>query len=76
MSSEGATAVQQPEIDLSGIDALLEPYLGRQGTVIPVLQSLQEHYGYLPRPALEYTRRGSRFPEQAYGTGRSMPSSR
>ena len=68
MSSEGATAVQQPEIDLSGIDDLLKPYLGKQGTIIPVLQSLQEHYGYLSRPALEYTAARIKIPlSRLYG---------
>lgn len=70
MSSESATGtvVQPPEIDLSGIDALLEPYLGKEGTVIPVLQSLQEHYGYLPRPAMEYTAVRIRIPlSRLYG---------
>ena len=54
MSSEGATLIQQPEIDLNEVDALLKPYLGKKGMAIPVLQKLQERYGYLPRPALEY----------------------
>ncbi len=68
MSSEGATLVQQPEIDLSGIDALLKPYLGKRGTVIPVLQSLQAHYGYLPRPVLEYTAARIKIPlSRLYG---------
>lgn len=51
MSSKNTSdaVVQPPEVDLSGIDALIEPYLGEKGTVIPVLQSLQNHYGYLPR---------------------------
>ncbi|MGI6227115.1 MAG: NAD(P)H-dependent oxidoreductase subunit E [Peptococcales bacterium] len=60
--------VQPPEVDLSGIDALIEPYLGEKGTVIPVLQSLQNHYGYLPRPAVEYTARRIRVPlSRLYG---------
>ena len=68
MSSEGATAVQQAEIDLSGIDDLLEPFLGKQGAIIPVLQSLQEHYGYLPRPVLEYTAARIKIPlSRLYG---------
>lgn len=68
MSSEGATAVQQPEIDLSGIDDLLKPYLGKKGTIIPVLQCLQGYYGYLPRPALEYTAARIKIPlSRLYG---------
>ena len=68
MSNNCATAVQQLEVDLTGIDDLLSPYLGKQGTVIPVLQNLQEHFGYLPRPALEYTAARLRIPlSRLYG---------
>ncbi len=70
MSSKNTSdaVVQPPEVDLSGIDALIEPYLGEKGTVIPVLQSLQNHYGYLPRPAVEYTARRIRVPlSRLYG---------
>ncbi|MGI6616076.1 MAG: NADH-quinone oxidoreductase subunit NuoE [Dethiobacteria bacterium] len=70
MSSKNTSdaVVQPPEVDLSGIDALIEPYLGEKGTVIPVLQSLQNHYGYLPRSAVEYTARRIRVPlSRLYG---------
>ena len=68
MGSESATTVRQPEIDPAAIDELLKPYLGKQGTAIPVLQSLQEHFGYLPRPALEYTAERIKIPlSRLYG---------
>ena len=68
MSSEGATLIQQPEIDLNEVDALLKPYLGKKGMAIPVLQKLQERYGYLPRPALEYAAAQLKIPlSRLYG---------
>ncbi len=46
-------ATQSTEIDLSFVDELVER-LGRGAeNVIPMLQGIQEHYGYLPQPALE-----------------------
>ncbi|MCR4415552.1 MAG: NAD(P)H-dependent oxidoreductase subunit E, partial [Thermoguttaceae bacterium] len=42
-----------PPIDLSFVDRTVEQ-LGRgPEAVIPILQALQRHYRYLPRPALE-----------------------
>jgi len=50
------TAITDP-IDLSALDAIVEPYLGKKEMVIPVLQVIQDHYGYLPRPAIEVVSR-------------------
>ena len=66
-SGEGVAAVNG-QIDVSQVDALLEPYLGKKGTVIPVLQKVQEHYGYLPRPAMERVARLMKIPlSRLYG---------
>lgn len=35
-------------VDLTQIDPILEHYAGHKGAVIPVLQKIQETYGYLP----------------------------
>jgi len=35
--------------------AVLDQYDGKSGILIPVLQALQEEFGYLPEPALSYT---------------------
>lgn len=53
MINETAAAQSAETIDLSAIDSIIEPYLGKKEMVIPVLQKVQEHYGYLPRPAME-----------------------
>lgn len=57
-----------PEIDLSELDAIIEPYLGRKEMVIPVLQKVQDHFGYLPRPAMEQVSQRMRIPlSRLYG---------
>ncbi len=69
MSREAATveAVDQ-EIDLSRIDSIVEPYLGRKEMVIPVLQKVQNHFGYLPRSAMEHVSKRMRIPlSRLYG---------
>ncbi len=67
MNSE-AEAVTMQEVDLSGLGALIEPYIGKKEMVIPVLQKVQEHYGYLPRPAMEFVSQTMRIPlSRLYG---------
>jgi len=39
--------------DYSKVDAVLEKYAGKRGSVIPILQHVQDEYGFLPRQALE-----------------------
>jgi len=46
-------APEQEVIDLSPLNPLIGKYRGKKGALIPLLQGIQEHYGYLPRPALE-----------------------
>jgi NADH-quinone oxidoreductase subunit E len=41
------------EIDLSKVEQVFAQYRGRQGALIPLLQKVQEVYGYLPPAALE-----------------------
>lgn len=66
-NGEGVAAVNG-QIDVSQVDSLLEPYLGKKGMVIPVLQKVQEHYGYLPRPAMERVARLMKIPlSRLYG---------
>ncbi len=69
MSTEAATAeVINKEIDLSQVDSIVEPYLGKNEMVIPVLQKVQDHFGYLPRPAMEQVSQRMRIPlSRLYG---------
>ena len=45
--------VEQPEVDLSLMDSVIEKYRGKKGNLIPVLQGVQAIYGYIPAPAFE-----------------------
>jgi len=64
----GEAATSLPEIDLEKVDEIVEPYLGKSGVMIPILQKLQEEYGYLPRPAMEKAARKLRIPiSKMYG---------
>ncbi len=38
-------------VDLSYIDEVVEKYRGKKGNIIPLLQSVQNKYGYIPREA-------------------------
>ena len=68
MSSEAEAAVIEKDIDLSQVDAIVEPYIGKKEMIIPVLQKVQEHFGYLPRPAMEQVSRRMRIPlSRLYG---------
>ena len=68
MSSEAEVAAVNQDIDLSQVDSIIEPYLGRKEMVIPILQKVQEHFGYLPRPAMEHVSRRMRIPlSRLYG---------
>ncbi len=69
MKSEAAVEIAKMDpIDLSALDPIVEPYMGKKEMVIPVLQKVQEHYGYLPRPAMEGVSRLMRIPlSRLYG---------
>lgn len=44
------------------VDEVLTKYQGQKGAMIPILQAVQEAYGYLPYQALEYTAKKLRIP--------------
>jgi len=67
LSKETVTAAAE-ELDLSKLDQIIEPYLGKKEMVIPVLQKVQEHFGYLPRPAMEWVSEHMNIPlSRLYG---------
>lgn len=43
--------IEQEKVDLSAIDSLIEKYKNKKGNMIPLLQGIQEIYGYLPKDA-------------------------
>jgi len=55
-------------LDLKPLDEILETYRGARGAVIPVLQSAQEIYGYLPEAVIRRVAEGMRVPvSRVYG---------
>lgn len=67
MNAKAETVVNE-EIDLSQVDLIVEPYLNKKEMVIPVLQKVQEHFGYLPRKAMEQVSLRMRIPlSRLYG---------
>lgn len=42
------------DMQISALEELIDRYRGVEGSLISVLQGIQEMYGYLPRPVLEY----------------------
>lgn len=67
MSTDTEAALIQ-DIDLSAVDKIVEPYRGKKEMVIPVLQKVQDHFGYLPRSAMEQVSLRMRIPlSRLYG---------
>ncbi len=48
------TNISESQIDLKKLDPVLEKYKGVSGSLISILQEVQETYNYLPRRALNY----------------------
>jgi len=46
-------AVLEPGIDLAPAERLIGEYMSNREATIALLQDVQKHYGYLPRPVLE-----------------------
>ena len=60
---EGFTADQW-----SAVDAIIERHRAKPGSLIPVLEEIQEAIGYLPKPILERVATGLRIPfSEVYG---------
>lgn len=54
--------------DLKELDSLLEKFSGGRESLIPLLQKVQEHYGYVPPETLERIARHLRvFPAEVQG---------
>ena len=63
-----ATTVQAPDIDPGRLQSVIDEYQGDSGALIPLLQKVQEEFGYIPRQALEPVARAlGLFPSQVYG---------
>ncbi|TYO95452.1 NADH dehydrogenase subunit E [Geothermobacter ehrlichii] len=66
--SESAEKVAEQEIDLGPCNAILDKYQDMLGALMPVLQEIQDHYGYVPEEAVFLAaERLNVYPSQIYG---------
>jgi len=66
--SNAAEQVQQEEIDLTGANQVIDKYLDMHGALMPVLQEIQEVYGYVPEPCVHLVaERLNVYSSQIYG---------
>lgn len=70
--AKGETQLEPPPIqaplDFSPLEMILEEFQGQKGAVIPILQKIQEVYGYLPQEILNKTSKITHIPlSQLYG---------
>lgn len=67
-SVELKTEEQEPEIDISIADAVIDKYINISGNLMPVLQGVQDEYGYIPRVVADHiAERLNVYPSQIYG---------
>ncbi|MGW8311979.1 MAG: NADH-quinone oxidoreductase subunit NuoE [Desulfuromonadales bacterium] len=68
MSQAVEKKVEEQEIDLTGANQILDKYTDFPGALMPVLQEIQEHYGYIPEPTVHLAaERLNIYPSQIYG---------
>ncbi len=61
-------AIEAQAVDLALVDRILSQSTAERGAIIPILQAVQETYGYLPREALARISEQLRIPfSQLYG---------
>ena len=59
---------QEPIIDLAKANAIIDKYFDIPGNLMPVLQAVQDSYGYIPRVAADLiAERLNVYPSQIYG---------
>lgn len=66
--SEVAQKVAEEEIDLTGANEVIDKYVDMKGALMPVLQAVQDVYGYIPEPTVHLiAERLNVYPSQIYG---------
>ena len=64
LSSEQETTIEEQ------LDEILLPYGGREDDLIPILQEVQQVFGYLPEPAMKKIAKSLKLPESSvFGVG-------
>jgi len=66
--SNAAETVQEEEIDLAAANEVIDKYIDMHGALMPVLQEVQEAYGYIPEPCVHLiAERLNVYTSQIYG---------
>jgi len=66
--SNAAEIVHEEEIDLTAANAVIDKYIDMKGALMPVLQEIQERYGYIPEPTVHLVAdRLNVYSSQIYG---------
>lgn len=66
-NSATETRVDEP-IDLAAANAVIDKYLTLHGNLMPVLQGIQDEYGYVPKPTIDLVaERLNVYPSQIFG---------
>ena len=68
MSNAPAQEIPAEEIDLAPANAIIDKYLTLPGNLMPVLQGIQDEYGFVPYPTIALVaERLNVYPSQIYG---------
>ncbi len=68
MSNAPAEQIETEEIDLAAANHVIDKYLTLPGNLMPVLQGIQDEYGYVPKPTIALVaERLNVYPSQIYG---------
>ncbi len=68
--AESTTTEETPaeEIDLEPANHIIDKYLTLHGNLMPVLQGIQDEYGYVPKPTIDLVaERLNVYPSQIFG---------
>ncbi len=66
--SNAEASVAEEEIDLTGANQVIDKYQDMHGALMPVLQGIQDHYGYIPEPTVHLVaERLNVYASQIYG---------
>jgi len=61
---------------MGAVDAVIRKYKKKPGSLIPVLEEVQEAVGYLPKPVMQRVALGLRVPfSEVYGSSPFIPFS-
>ncbi len=68
VATQEVNETEEPVIDLSIAEKIIQKYIDMPGNLMPVLQGVQDEYGYIPSVALDYiAERLNVYPAQIYG---------